>query len=236
VSAPAKSTPRLLIAAHAATRIGIRIALHGLVSVEAEAATAEDAVAVAESQQPDLCIMSLEIPGAGVQTVAQICAVAPSAATFVLSNLNEPDDLLGCIQAGAIGYLPDNVAGPALRRAVVSLLAGEAVIPRTRVLELVHEVQCAAGDGFVGLTARQEQVMKMVRRVQPTSTIAQRLGISPVTVRRHISATRHKAGLTDRKSLSRSRPGSAAVDELPTVASAELAVVSSRRGRTSSDR
>jgi DNA-binding NarL/FixJ family response regulator len=51
------------------------------------------------------------------------------------------------------------------------------------------------------LTVREAQVLGMLRRGQSTSSIAMRLGISPVTVRRHISTLVKKMGVQDRAGL-----------------------------------
>jgi DNA-binding NarL/FixJ family response regulator len=195
------STPRLLIADHAPTRLGIRIAVDDVVTVCAEAGDAQEAISAAERVQPDVCIVGLEISGGGVVAVAGICAVAPSTAVIVLSSSSEPDDLLASVRAGAIGYLPGSIDPVPLRRVLGAVLCGEAALPRGMVLELARELQGTASPAAEGLTAREAQVLGMLRRAQSTSAIAQRLGISPVTVRRHISALVHKIGVEDRTAL-----------------------------------
>jgi DNA-binding NarL/FixJ family response regulator len=122
---------------------------------------------------------------------------------IVLADSPDPDDLLGCLRAGAIGYLPSSIAGSALRRAVSGVLAGEAAVPRAVVLDLVRELQGMTIPDTNGLTPRESQVLAMLRRGKPTRAIAQQLGISPVTVRRHISAVMRKTGLADRETLAR---------------------------------
>ena len=63
-----------------------------------------------------------------------------------------------------------------------------------RVLEELSEV----GDG---LSARERQVLGMLRRGSSTAAIAERLGITPTTVRRHISDLVHKLGVEGRSAL-----------------------------------
>jgi DNA-binding NarL/FixJ family response regulator len=68
------------------------------------------------------------------------------------------------------------------------------------VIELVRELQ-SSSDGPEGLTARECQVLGMLRRGHSTASIAERLEIAPVTVRRHISQLVQKFGVADRAAL-----------------------------------
>jgi DNA-binding NarL/FixJ family response regulator len=158
-------------------------------------------VTAAHCGQPDVCLIGLELPGGAIEAIRGVCERAPNAAVIVLSANHDVDDLLAVIRAGAIGYLSATADPDVLRRVVRAVAAGEAVIPRTLVLDLVHELQGAA-PGASGLTPREAQVLGMLRRGQSTAAIAERLAISPVTVRRHISALVHKAGAEDRSALS----------------------------------
>jgi DNA-binding NarL/FixJ family response regulator len=205
VSPPETSKPELLIADHAPTRLGVRIALGAMVHVCAEADDAEHAISAAQREQPDVCLVGLEIPGGGIAATRGICGVAPDSAVIVLATSREADDLLACVQAGAVGYLPSDIGAPALRRAIAAARGGEAAVPRSMVLALVHELQGSA-PGNVGLTARETQVLALLRRGESTIAIADRLGISPVTVRRHIAATVHKTGVEGRAALARGGP------------------------------
>jgi len=201
VSWPRASKPRLLTAHDPATRIGIRIALDGLADVCAEASSAGEAVALADHQQPDVCLVGLEIPGGGIAATRGIRHAAPEAVILIMARSLDPDDLLECVRAGATGYLPSSIPLPALRRTISRTLSGEAAVPRSMVLELLLELQGSTRADAGELTAREAQVLAMLRRGQPTAAIAHRLGISPVTVRRHISAVMRKTGAEGRAAL-----------------------------------
>jgi DNA-binding NarL/FixJ family response regulator len=68
------------------------------------------------------------------------------------------------------------------------------------VLDLVMELR-GGGRGADTVTTREAQVLGMLRRGHTTTAIAERLGITPVTVRRHISELVHKFGVEDRTEL-----------------------------------
>lgn len=191
---------RLLIADNGPTRAGIRLALDGDVEICAEAGNAEQAIRAAMREQPDVCLVGRDLPGDGLSAVRGICRAAPRAAVVVLTEVWDVDDLLDAVRAGAIGYVPDAVDADRLRRIIDAVAAGEAVVPPAMVLELLKELR-GNGAGAEVLTGREAQVLGMLRRGHTTAAIAERLQITPVTVRRHISELVHKLGVRDRSEL-----------------------------------
>jgi DNA-binding NarL/FixJ family response regulator len=95
--------------------------------------------------------------------------------------------------------------------AVRAVLAGEAAIPRAFGARLLEEIRRRGHgaalprvlDRQIRLTPRESQVMHLVRNDMSTRDIAARLGISGVTVRRHVSAALHKLEAPDRQAAVR---------------------------------
>lgn len=196
---------RLLIADRAPTRVGIRMALNGEVEICAEAEDSEQAIRAAKREQPDVCLVGDHISSDGLVAVRGISRAAPGAAVVVLAQARDPDFLLDCIRAGAIGYVPGSLDADQVQRVVKAAAAREAVVPRSMVLELLLELR-GGGNGTDALTARESQVLGMLRRGHKTADIADRLAIAPVTVRRHVSELVRKLGVEDRSALT-SDPG-----------------------------
>jgi DNA-binding NarL/FixJ family response regulator len=192
--------PRVLIADREATRLGIRMALDGQVSICAEAGDAEQAIRAAKREMPDLCLIGRHLCGDGLGTIRGMCRAAPQTAVVVLAPEPDVEDLLVAVRAGAVGYVPGPLDAPRLRRLVEAAAGHEALVPRAMVLELVLELR-GTGNGGDGLSARESQVLGMLRRGHSTAEIAGRLEIAPVTVRRHISDLVHKLGVEDRSAL-----------------------------------
>jgi DNA-binding NarL/FixJ family response regulator len=191
---------RLLIADCAATRAGIRLALEGEVEICAEADHSEQAIRAAKREQPDICIVSDDLRGSGLTAVRGVSRAAPGASVVVLCQSDDVDLLLDYVRAGAVGYLPGALDAQRLRRVVTAVAANEAVVPRSMVLELVREIR-DRGHGAGALTARESQVLGMLRRGRSTAEIAVRLEIAPVTVRRYVSDVVRKLGVENRASL-----------------------------------
>jgi DNA-binding NarL/FixJ family response regulator len=176
------------------------MALSGVAVVCAEAGDAEEAIRAAARTQPDVCLIGLEIPGGGINAVRGISEVSPGSAVIVLAGVSDVEDLLASVRAGAIGYIPGGVDAERLRRVVRAAADREATVPRSMVLDLLGELRTTV-PGDERLTAREAQILGMLRRGHSTSEIASRLAISPVTVRRHISELVRKVGVTDRAGL-----------------------------------
>jgi len=191
---------RLLIADYQPTRLGIRMALGDLVDVCDEASNAEQVIRAAMRHQPDLCLIGREIPGDCVAAVRGVCRAAPNAAVVILASSDSPDDLIDLVRAGAVGYVPGPLDGERLRRIVSAVASNEAVVPRSMILELLIELR-GFGSSAEMLSMREAQVLGLLRRGHTTSAIADRLSITPVTVRRHISELVQKLGVADRSAL-----------------------------------
>jgi DNA-binding NarL/FixJ family response regulator len=191
---------RLLIADRAPTRVGIRMALNGSVEVCAEADDAEQAIRAAKREQPELCLIGDHIAGDSLAAIRGITRAAPACAVVVLAQAHDADYLLECVRSGAVGYVPGTLDAERLNRVVKAAANKEAVVPRSMVLELVLELR-GGGTGADALTARESQVLGMVRRGHRTAEIAERLDIAPVTVRRHISELVRKLGVGNRAAL-----------------------------------
>jgi two-component system NarL family response regulator len=181
---------------HPTTRTGIRRFLEGegfIVCAEAE--DAQGAIEAARRKHPDLCLLDVDMPGSGIAATHAILRDVP-ASTVVILNVSESDeDLFGALAAGAAGYLLKGMDPDRLTAAVRGVLHGEAALPRTLVSRLVQQyrdrdrrrVRLASEGRSVELTSREWEVLDMVRAPLSSNEMAQRLDVSPVTVRRHVS-------------------------------------------------
>jgi two-component system response regulator DevR len=196
---------RLLIVDHAPTRIGIRLALSPDVEICAEAGDAQQAIRAAMREKPDVALVGTGISQEWQGTVRGICRAAPGCAVVVLAQVEDPEDLIESVRAGAVGYVPGALDATYLRRVFHAVTHNEAVVPRALVGELLSELR-TGGAGGDSLTGREAQVLGMLRRGHSTARIAERLQIAPVTVRRHISELVRKFGVSGRSDLMEQAP------------------------------
>ena len=203
---------RVLVADdHAATRedlIDALLADPGF-TVCGEAADAPAAVELAAREHPDVCLLDVNMPGWGVAAAWEIRSRLPETKLIMMTVSKAETDVLGSLRAGADGYLLKDMDFRGLPRAIRSVLAGEVSVPRELVGLVVEGLRDNAprrrevlSDGVTGrLTSREWQVLDLLRQDFSTAAIASRLGVSPVTVRRHINEMLKKYGVSDRAEL-----------------------------------
>jgi len=201
---------RVLIAAdRLATRTGMRLALADDAECS-EAGDAEAAVTAAVRDKPDVCVFDFDPPGQAIRATAEITSKVPEASVVMFTRRIDEEEFLAAVRAGATGYLPEGVDPGRLPHVVRSVMRGEAAVPRALVARLIDELRGREGRrrSFevqqrrqVELTAREWDVVDLLRQGLSTRSIAEILGISAVTVRRHVSAVHGKLGVRTRAEL-----------------------------------
>ena len=197
--------PRVLIADdHPPTRMGVRMALErdGM-EVCAEAFDAKGALEAAKREHPDACLLDVHMPGGGPAAASSITAQLPDTVILMLSVSREEKDLLESLRRGAVGYLLKDMNPSRLSSAVRAALHGEAMVPRTLLPHLLEELRDvphseSRAHALPGLTPRQREVLKLMKEGAGTGEIADRLLLSQVTVRRHISTIMARLGASSR--------------------------------------
>lgn len=198
---------RVLIADdHQLTRVGVRLALErGGFKVCAEADDAASAVEAAEREQPDICLLDIQMPGSGIHAAEEIARKVPDAAVVMLTVSRSDRDLFDALRVGASGYLLKDMDPERLPMALHGVLDGEAALPRHLVALVIEEFRergrrrpLLKKRGVV-LTDREWEVLELMSQGLTTFEIADRLFIEPVTVRTHVSAILKKLHVSSRK-------------------------------------
>jgi DNA-binding NarL/FixJ family response regulator len=193
---------------HARTRALVRLALehNGEFRVCAEAHDAPTAVAAALVDQPNVCLLDINMPGSGIAAAARITAALPETAVVMLTVSRQDDDLFDALRAGASGYLLKGMDEEALGAALHQVLKGESPLPGSLVARLVEEFRdrehrrvAVPQAAAARLTGREWDVLELMRTGASTGEISQRLFISPTTVRSHVSTILKKLGVPDRE-------------------------------------
>jgi DNA-binding NarL/FixJ family response regulator len=200
---------RALVAhSHARTRTGIREALpRPDFEIVAEAADASTAVTLAGHERPDVCLLDTQMPGDGKVAAQGIRANVPHAVIVMIGPRVSDKELFEMLRAGARGYLSMDIEPTRLPDVLRGVLAGEAALPRRMVSRLIDEF-CSHGPrrslgagsrNVTSLTWREWEVLELLYEGLSTAEAAKRLTVSPVTVRRHVSAILAKLKVPDRR-------------------------------------
>lgn len=200
---------RVLIADdHPPTRMGVRSTLEQAgFEVCAEAADAKGAIDAAFRHQPDVCLLDIHMPGSGINAARSITKELPNTKVVMLTVSRDDDDLFDALRAGASGYLLKDMDPDRVPHALLGVLAGEAALPRTLLVRVMDEFRDRNRGrkrrrlvGYRGeeLSEREWEVLEALHAGLDTAGIAQRLFVSPATVRSHVGAILRKLRVPDR--------------------------------------
>jgi DNA-binding NarL/FixJ family response regulator len=207
----------LLADDHPAVRAGVRGALEaGGLTVCAEVGNAEDAVEAAVEHRPDVCLLDVRMPGGGIWAAKEISEQVEETIVVMLTVSSAQEELFEALRAGASGYLLKDMDPKRLPQLLRAAVVGEAPLPPTLVARLVDEFRTRGRRRFlalpqrrsVELTSREYEVLELLRKGLSTADIAERLFISRVTVKRHISSVMQKLDVQTRADAVRLAGGS----------------------------
>lgn len=176
------------------------------VEVVGTAADGVEAVALAESQRPDVVLMDLRMPRLeGADATRQIRAALPNTQVVVLTTYADDDALFPALRAGALGYMTKDASAEEIEQAVRAVAAGQTHLDPAVQQRLVAAVadarapaQASPPDAPEDLTPRELEVLKLIAAGLSNAQIAQELVVSGATVKTHINRIFYKTGVRDR--------------------------------------
>jgi DNA-binding NarL/FixJ family response regulator len=190
---------RILIADdHPIVRAGVRALFAGQddVDVVGEAATGEEAIALARHLGPDVVLCDLRMGEGmdGVQTTAALRALEPAPAVIILTTFDRDAEILGAIEAGASGYVLKDAPPDAIIRAVREAAAGRLALTPELSARVVQVLRAPR----VRLTEREQQVLQLLARGESNPQIAKTLFVTEATVKTHLVHIFAKLGVDSR--------------------------------------
>ena len=144
--------------------------------------------------------MDLAMPGvSGIEATRKLAAAAPHIGVVAMTMLEDDDMVVQALRAGARGYLVKGAAQREILDTIRGVHAGQAVIGTDVARRLGALVGGAApAEPFPDLTDREREVLDLLASGATTAQMADRLGLSPKTVRNHLSSTFTKIEALDR--------------------------------------
>jgi DNA-binding NarL/FixJ family response regulator len=208
--APGQDAVRVLVAdGHALVRAGLRALLEADrgIRVVGEAATGDDAVALARQTGPDVALIDARLPGLdSVEATSRMTAESRGAVVVLLAH-EEDEVLLAALRAGASGALAKDTAPAELVGGVKVAARGEALLSPPMTRRLIAELASipepdSPSSGLVDeLTARQREVVRLVALGLSNDEIAERLVVSRTTAKTHVSRAMRKLHARTRAEL-----------------------------------
>ena len=188
----------LLADDHGVVRDGLARLLGSVPDIEVVAAAADgdQAVEMAREHRPDVVLMDLRMPGmGGSEATRRLLESDPAMHVVILTSFSERDEILGALDAGAIGYLLKDAEPDELIRGVRAAAQGDSPLDPKAARTLIGS---RSGGQSHPLTDREREVLQLVARGLPNKLIARELGISEKTVKAHLTTVFQRIGVTDR--------------------------------------
>lgn len=156
---------------------------------------------------PRLVLSDIGLPGAtGIEGVALIRELAPQAEVVLITVYQDAERTFQAMCAGAVGYLVKSTPLPAIKQALLDVLAGGSPMSPAiarHVMRYFRPVAAAAA-----LTPREQQIVEALEQGLSYKLVADRLGISLNTVRAYIRTVYDKLQINSKSELlARSRHG-----------------------------
>ncbi len=190
--------------------LGTLLGLLPGIKLVASACDGEEALTLTDQHNPDVVLMDLRMPRMdGIEAIRQLPERRPDVRVIALTTYADVESVLGALRAGARGYLTKDASSEDIRAAILTVAAGEAALdPSVHhhvVAALADDRERPIGpDAATGselpddLTPREAEVLALIAAGMSNAEIAERLFVSPTTVKSHINHLFTKAGLRDR--------------------------------------
>ena len=180
------------------------------IDVVGVAADGDEALAVVRRTRPDVVLMDVRMPGVDGLEATRAISADPALAgvrVAVLTTYEIDEYVYAALRAGASGFLLKTITPDELRRAITVIAAGDALLAPSVTRRLITAFAATPGrdpahaDQLARLTEREREILALVARGHSNSEIAQRLYLSPTTVKSHVSHAITKLGVRDRAGL-----------------------------------
>ena len=196
-------TIRLLIADdHEVVRTGLRTVLEGTeIEIIGEATGGEEALKMALSENPDIVVLDIRMPGGdGLTALGRIKIERPDMPVLMFSTYDNPTYVARSVALGAAGYLLKHNSCERLIDAIRKIASGENVWTRDELRRVTGALATPrlSTDIEVPLTQRESEVLRQLALGLTNKEIALALEISYETVKEHVQHILRKVGVSDR--------------------------------------
>jgi len=195
---------RILLADdQALVRGGFRMILEAEpdLQVVGEATDGSEVVERALETRPDLVLMDIRMPALdGIEATRRLLAALPATRVLILTTFDLDEYVVDAFRAGASGFLLKTAPPQQLVAAVRTVQEGDALLAPVSTRRLIEQVArpVTAPPILERLTAREQDVLRLLARGLANAEIAEELVVEPSTIKSHVASLLAKLSLRDR--------------------------------------
>lgn len=164
------------------------------IEVVGEAADGQEAVVLATELRPDMVLLDVEMPELeGPRAARLILDRLPDAKILMLSVHDEDERIQQGLATGACGYILKDADHREFLRIIKRTMRGEAITSPFLVTRPPKEPSLLSR-----LTAREQEILRLLSQAKANKEIAREIGLSPETVKFHLQRIYAKLGVSGR--------------------------------------
>ncbi|MGO4852552.1 response regulator [Phaeovulum sp. W22_SRMD_FR3] len=165
-----------------------------------EGASAPEAVSLAIKYRPDVMLLDITMPGGGLEALKTIVSKTPEVRCVILTACDDASVAMAAITAGARGFILKGVSSGNLLAAIEVVMADQSYVSpefAARLMDAALQVKLE-GAPSLGLSRREEQVLREVEKGLTNREVADRLHLSEKTVKHYMTSVMQKFGVSNR--------------------------------------
>ena len=190
----------MLVDDHAMVRRGLAtfLSVFDDMQLAGEAENGEEAIQRCTESPPDVILMDMVMPEMdGISATRAIRQQFPAVQVIALTSFKDAELIKNALEAGAISYMLKDVSADELARAIRAASAGRTTLSQDVAQAMVQSASQPPVPGF-DLTERERSVLALMVEGLSNTQIAGRLGVSPSTIKSHVSSILSKLGVSSR--------------------------------------
>jgi len=200
-------TKVLIVDDHPVFREGLRRCLEARREIrllEAVGSGEEMWRAIRAHGKPHVVLLDVEMPGeSGIELAKALHERQPEVRVVMLTAFSDTERVFAALKAGAVGYLLKNVTPDEITSAIARAAAGESLLTGEIAGRVLKEFERERNETrfreqLAGLTAREEEILKLLATGESNREIGKRLFISEQTVKNHVASIFRKLQVNDR--------------------------------------
>lgn len=201
----------IIIEDYKLTRVGLRYALNEIenINVIAEAQNAEAGLELIKTEQPDVVLMDLGLPGInGLEATSRVKEISPNTKIIILTSHDREEEVIASLGSGASGYCLKDIDPTTLSNVIKNVAKGACWIdsnvahlalklfPKPENTEIMNNYN--SSDVKTKLTERENEVLKLLVQGKSNTEIASELIVSVHTAKAHVCSILQKLCVDDR--------------------------------------